>query len=178
MKNQIILLFLISTLGCQTSRAGAPLKELPTLTLSVAPKVETETKSEENKPDIRFAIEKNLIGKTEEQVKGLIGPPKKQTPGCSTNVQGGEISIDVNGYQWSYSAKLGNYSAEMDLCLFHGKVIAQQLQTRIDGNGRIDVRTRSATDHRVIRQLMLDKHKTDKDLLLEEEVEDAPKKDL
>ena len=193
MKQWISLLVIVATFsGCKTSspkvnldaipvplaqRAGT---ELPSVKIEVLPE-KTETRSEPQTPDIRFAIEKNLIGKTEGEVKVLLGVPKEQQPfGCRTNVQDNDVEINVIGEQWSYEATVGNYSAEMDLCLFRGKVIAQQFQSRIDGNGRIDARTKNSTDHKLIRELLLDKTKTDRDLLMEEELikKDEPKKDL
>lgn len=193
MNKKIGLALLSIALGCQTPKPAAPTADaipvppaqragvaLPTVQPESSPE-KTETKSEPQTPDIRFAIEKNLVGKTEGQVKSLIGIPKGQQPfGCRTNVQDNDVEIDVIGDQWRYEATTDNYFAQMDLCLFRGKVIAEELQSRTEGAGRIDTKTRNITDHKLIRELLLDKTKTDKDLLMEEELikNDEPKKDL
>jgi len=185
-KNRIGFLLILTMLGCQASRAAGSVGAIP-VPLAVRSgtdlpsfPMQTETKSEENKPDIRYVIEKILIGKTEAEVKSLIGIPKQQQPNSwRINVQDTSIEINVIGDQWNYEATAGNYSASMDLCLFRGKVVAQKLQTRIRGNGRTDTLMRTTTDQRLINELLLDKTKTDKDLLMEEEEPWAPpKKDL
>lgn len=67
---------------------------------------------------------------------------------------------------------------ERSLCLFRGKVVAEQKQIRSAHDGRMTSKVRNITDHKLIRELLLNKTKTDKDLLIERESEQEGKKDL
>lgn len=183
MRKWAILIGIVISTGCYTVKPLELAHQYrdPTIVSTVeSPRSEPTPVFKEQEDNNRFVPAPSLIGLTEEEVKALIGLPKRfELFGCRTNVQTeGRVEVTVVGDQWSYEHSGENTHVEKDLCVFRGKVIAEQKGIRRVNGRAVITEEYKMTDHDLIRELLLEKNKTDKDLLMEEEGEREPEKDL
>jgi hypothetical protein len=183
MKKWIGPLLLIVAFGCQTSRPTLTIDAIPTPLAQRAGTelpAETEKKLEIPVPAVRFPLEENFVGKTEEEVKDLLGSPKSEMErSCKVGVQENTaVEITMYGTQWYYEAENENYSANTYMCVFRGKVVSTLQESKFVVDKKIIEQTRKIVDHVLIRQQLRNKTKTDEDLFIEQETKNSPKKDL
>lgn len=178
------LLCLLILCSCQTTEnktsTAAPIVGAAPVVKEVVPE-EPKEKSETEPTPERMTYETSMLGKTEKQLKQSLGAPKElQFAGCRINVQDTRnVDIEIAGEMWSYvfdSSSAGH--EELDLCVFREVVVAERKSFHRLVGGLMISKIRSLTDHRLIRKLLLDKTKTDKDLLMEKEGQNYPKSDL